>query len=103
GVSHATGTAPGSHVLPPSLLTSTRLMRPRPLQASPRIGHQPGPLSFSGYAGDGMSDFASISKPHTRAFLAGSGSVSFDVSHRVMNGSVPSLTRRSHFTFMLPS
>src|SRR6185369_13978712 len=86
-----------SQVLPPSLLTSTRVIRPRPLQATPRIGHQPGPLNFSGYAGEVISDLASISKLKMRALPSGSGSVYFDVSQRVMNGSAPSLMRRSHF------
>ena len=85
------------------MLTSTRVIRPRPLQARPEIGHQPGPESFSGNAGDVMIDFASISKLNMRTLPPGSGSVYFDVSHRVMNGSVPSLMRRSHFTFVLPS
>ena len=66
-------------------------------------GHHPGPESFSGYAGDVMMDFASISRLNIRTFPPGRGSVYFDVSQRVMKGSVPSLRRRSHFTFVLPS
>src|SRR5439155_20816732 len=92
-----------SQCLPPSVLTSTRAIRPRPLHASPEIAHQPGPVNRSGYAGDVISDLASISKLNMRALPPGSGSVYFDVSQRVMNGSVPSFRRRSHFTLVLPS
>src|SRR5207237_463741 len=70
------------HVLPPSALTSTREILPRPDQARPLTRHQPGPVSFSGYAGEVMTDFASISKLNQRALPPGSGSVYFEVSHR---------------------
>src|SRR6185369_16037902 len=93
----------GYHVRPASVLTSTRVIFPRPLHASPLIGHQPAPGSFCGYDGDVMMDFASMSKLKMRAFSPGSGSVYFDVSHRVMKGSAASSIRRSHFTFVLPS
>src|SRR3954465_7781 len=91
------------HVFPPSTLMSTRVMRPRPVHAKPVMGHHPGPFSRSGYAGEVMIDFASISKLNWRTLSPGSGSVYFDVSQRVMNGSAPTLMRRSHFTFVLPS
>ena len=92
----------GPTFVPPSVLTSTRVILPRPLHAIPVIGHQPGPESFSGYAGDVMIDFASISKLNMRAFPPGSGSVYFDVSHRVMNGSVAELEPAEPFHVRVP-
>ena len=53
--------------------------------------------------GDVITDFASISKVKMRAVPSGIGSVYFDVSHRVIQGFVPSSRRRSHFTLLFPS
>src|SRR5215213_10711895 len=89
-------------VLPPSVLTSTREILPRPLQASPRIGHHPAPLNFPGYDGAVMIDFASSTKLNWRAVAFGSGSVYLDVSSRNIHGSRPSSRRRSHLMFALP-
>src|SRR2546426_5978895 len=43
-----------AQVLPASVLTSTRVTRPRPLQASPLISHHPRSGKVAGYAGDVM-------------------------------------------------
>jgi hypothetical protein len=67
------------------------------------MGHHPGPLSFSGYAGAVMIDFASIAKLNWRDVPSGSGSVYFTVSSRDMFGSLITSRRRNHLMHMLPS
>src|SRR5205809_7974854 len=76
----------GSHCFPPSVLTSTLVIRPRPLHAIPLISHQPRSRRITGYAGNVMIDFASMTKLNMRAVPSPNGSVYFDVSSRVMNG-----------------
>ena len=93
----------GAQWRPASLLTSTRVIRPRPLQAIPVICHQPLSPSVTGYAGNVMIDFASITKLNWRAVSSESGSVYFDVSSRVMNGRSASSIRRIHLTLAFPS
>src|SRR5882672_1538272 len=92
-----------SQVFPPSTLTSTRVILPRPVHAMPVMGHQPAPRSFSGYAGLVMMDFASITKLNWRDVPSGNGSVYFTVSSRDIFGSLMTLRRRSHLMHMLPS
>src|SRR2546427_231388 len=92
-----------AQVLPASVLTSTRVTRPRPLQASPLISHHPRSGKVAGYAGDVMIDLASITKLNMRAVPLGSGSVYFAVSSRVMKGRSASSMRRIHFPVALPS
>src|SRR3954468_22580058 len=77
------------HETPASVLTSTRVILPRPDHASPVTGHQPRVI-VEGYAGDVMMDVASISNASWRAVPLGSGSVYAAVSHRVIHGRVPS-------------
>src|SRR5690348_4928437 len=91
------------HDLPPSVLTSTRSILPRPDQASPRMGHHPAPATFAGYDGDVMMDFASRTKLNWRAVSFLSGSVYFDVSSRNIQGSRPSSRRRTHLMLAFPS
>ncbi len=50
-----------------------------------------------------MKDFTSIGNTNCQAFSSLSTIVYFDVSSLVMAGPAVSLSRRSHFTFMLPS
>ncbi len=50
-----------------------------------------------------MIDFTSIGNTNCQAFPSGSSTVYFDVSSLVMTGASVSLSRRNHFTFMLPS
>src|ERR1039458_1820372 len=78
---------------PLSALTSTRVIFPRPLQAIPATGHQPFVIT-AGKVGEVITDFASTSKLKIRAFPSGRGSVYLDVSHRVIQGCVPSSRRR---------
>src|SRR5581483_10285363 len=75
-----------AHVIPPSVLMSTRVIFPRPLHARPVTGHHPWLLSCMGYDGDVMIDFASMTKLNCRAVPFGSGSVYFDVSSRDIFG-----------------
>src|ERR1051325_9189859 len=88
---------------PPSVLTSTRSILPRPDQAMPRIGHHPGCAIFIGYDGEVMIDLASSTKLNCRAVPFESGSVYLEVSSRNIHGSRPSSMRRTHLTFALPS
>ena len=60
-------------------------------------------MIVAGNDGDVITDFASTSKLKMRALPPRSGSEYFDVSHRVIHGCVPSSSRRSHFTLVLPS
>ena len=55
--------------------------------------------------GDGcvMTDFTSIGNTNCQAFPSLSRIVYFEVSSLLMTGASTSLSRRSHFTFMLPS
>ena len=50
-----------------------------------------------------MKDFTSIGNTNCHAFSSLSRIVYFEVSSLLMTGSVTSLIRRSHLTFMLPS
>ena len=103
---YATGVPTSSasvQVAPPSVLTSTREILPRPLHAMPVMGHQPRLLNRSGYAGEVMMDFASITNENWRAVPFGNGSVYFEVSSRDMLGSRITSRRRSHLMHMLPS
>ena len=50
-----------------------------------------------------MKDFTSIGNTNCQAFSSLSRIVYFEVSSLVMAGAAVSLSRRSHFTFMLPS
>ena len=50
-----------------------------------------------------MIDFTSIGNTNCQAFSSLSRIVYFEVSSLVMVGASMSLSRRSHFTFMLPS
>src|SRR5690348_16170248 len=88
---------------PPSSETSTRLILPRPDQASPEITVNP--FCLTGACGDGevITDFASITNVNCRALPFSRRSVYFEVSSRVNQGSSPILMRRSHFTHILPS
>src|SRR5258705_2573200 len=90
------------HVCPPSVLTSTRVIRPRPVHATPEISCHPGSSAF-GYAGVVMMDLASMTKLNCRATPEISGSVYFDVSSFDMFGWSMSLMRRSHLMDVLPS
>src|SRR5215471_5699316 len=93
-----------AHVSPPSVLTSTRVMRPRPDHAMPRISHGPRAGIVPTLAvGQVMVDFASMEKVNWRAELSGIGSVYLDVSSRVSNGWSPNFRRRNHLILMLPS
>ena len=50
-----------------------------------------------------MIDFTPIGNVNCCAVPSGSKSVYLDVSSFVINGSVVTFSRRSHFTFVLPS
>ena len=93
----------GVHRRPASVLTSTLLIRPRPLQAIPLISNQPRSGRITGYAGNVMIDLASMAKLNIRAVPSGNGSVYFDVSSRVMKGRSAISMRRIHLTFAFPS
>ena len=88
---------------PPSRVTSTRLIVPRPDQATPVKTLRP--LYLSGACGDGFvtTDFASMTNVCLRERPSASRSVYFDVSSRVCHGWSPTSIRRSHFTQRLPS
>ena len=86
-----------------SVVTSTRSTRPRPLQASPVISHQPSSRRVTGWAGKVMMDDASITRLKIRAVSFGRGSVYSDVSARVMKGASETSMRRIHLMLALPS
>src|SRR6476646_7859137 len=88
---------------PPSVETSTRLILPLPVHASPLISYSPGPSS--GFSGQGkvITDLASISQVNPREVPSGIRSVYFEVSSRENHGLSPSLIRRSHLMLTLPS
>ncbi len=78
-------------------------MVPRPDHASPVSSYTPGPSSDMPPDGRVITDFASMSNVNCRAVPSGIRSVYFDVSQRVIAGWFITFSRRSHFTFVLPS
>src|SRR5215510_10905505 len=95
--------AASTQVAPPSADTSTRRMRPAPLQAIPEISYKPGRGSVIVEDGLVITDFTPISKVNCNARPSGSGSVYLDVSSLVWVGPAVAFRRRSHFTLVLPS
>src|SRR5689334_1263232 len=59
------------HVVPPSVETSTRVIVPRPDQASPVISTTPGPGNVWPPEGEVMTDLASMTKVNSRAVPSG--------------------------------
>src|SRR5262249_56555968 len=95
--------AASAQVCPPSADTSTFVMVPRPDQAIPETSYRPGPCRVRPGDGRVMSDLTSIGKVNMSALPLACKSVYLEVSSLVMVGVGVTLSRRSHFTFMLPS
>src|SRR2546425_3725656 len=89
--------------LPPSVETSTAVIRPLPDQANPWISWSHGRSSFMPPEGRVITDLHSMAKLNCRHLPSGIGSVYRAVSLLKFHGWSPTLIRRSHFTDTLPS
>src|SRR5687767_13960011 len=100
-----TGATSGAFVqaLPPSVDTATLRIVPLPDHASPEIWWSPAPGSVIPCDGRVMTDFTSIGYVNMSDLPSACRSVYRDVSSLVMIGAETTLSRRSHFTLMLPS
>src|SRR5215216_546421 len=95
-----TGSCSGAttQLFPPSVLTSTRTILPRPLHARPVIWVHALGVTRPGNVGAVRTDFASMTKLNWRDVPFASGSVYFDVSSRNIPGPSDTSMRRTHFT-----
>src|SRR2546426_12489217 len=88
---------------PPSVETSTAVIRPLPDQANPWTSWSPGRSSFMPPEGRVITDLHSMTKLNCRHLPSGLGSGYRAASLLEFHCWSPHLVRRSHFTDTLPS